>query len=564
MIKQNRIFSIVRVLLVFILFLTALHQTPFSHAKEFHSPTESYKSIINLFDGELAYETVNELCKDKYEGRQSGTEAGLKSAQWIASKFQEYGLEPYSENSYLQTFNIPFFNYSIPTSLSFFNSTSWSQSSYKEDYVVFPGSGSNHIKGEVVFVGQGMISEDKQFDEYKGVDCQGKIVLIADERYYEPIMPTEEYLTNRYKYKIQHALDHGAIGLIFISHPQSYSILLELVMEKKVYSMSDNIPDDFPIVYIIEDVFDEHFAREESYKSLIQRNYEFHEVVSFETGVIAQIETTTDGADKEAHNVIGFIPSAKKETEKSIIIGAHYDHLGKIAISNEIYPGANKNASGVAVMIEIVRILSQSPVVSQYHIVFIAFASGEAKALGARNYVNHPLFPINQVELMLNLEQVGSDINPSWFALTNLHNFHNNFVDPLDQLCFERLSHDYEIVDLYSNWWYPMDIGFDTDPFACHEVPFVTFRNYDMAYVACHHHRVSDTPEVVSPWILQEIGQVVVGFLLHCGDFSIFHIPDLENNTRFQHPVILLSGFHKGMIEQVAWGRFGGALMEVI
>jgi hypothetical protein len=82
--------------------------------------------------------------------------------------------------------------------------------------------------------------------------------------------------------------------------------------------------------------------------------------------------------------------------------------------------------------------------------------------------------------------------------------------------------------------------------------------------VACHHHRVSDTPEVVSPWILQEIGQVVVGFLLHCGDFSIFHIPDLENNTRFQHPVILLSGFHKGMIEQVAWGRFGGALMEVI
>ncbi|MCE5223483.1 M28 family peptidase [bacterium] len=119
-------------------------------------------------------------------------------------------------------------------------------------------------------------------------------------------------------------------------------------------------------------------------------------------------------------NVVGFIPSANPECKKSIVIGAHYDHLGK-SISGQIYRGANDNASGTSVVIEMARILSDVILLSSVNIVFVAFTGEEQGLYGSKYYADYPLFPLNQSLAMINLDMVGTGTG-NWEIGSNFRN----------------------------------------------------------------------------------------------------------------------------------------------
>lgn len=107
----------------------------------------------------------------------------------------------------------------------------------------------------------------------------------------------------------------------------------------------------------------------------------------------------------QARNVFGEI-KARKKTDKTIIISAHYDHLGRMG-KNTYFPGANDNASGNGMLLSLIEKLIRKPL-KNYNIVFIAFAGEEAGLIGSEFMVNHPLFPLKNIRFLLNLDIMGS------------------------------------------------------------------------------------------------------------------------------------------------------------
>jgi len=119
-------------------------------------------------------------------------------------------------------------------------------------------------------------------------------------------------------------------------------------------------------------------------------------------------------------NVVGYLPASDPNCKKSIVIGAHYDHLGR-SLSGQIYRGANDNASGTSVVIETARVLSRSILLSSVNIVFIAFTGEEQGLYGSKYYADYPLFPLNQSLAMFNLDMVGTGTGV-WEVGSNFRN----------------------------------------------------------------------------------------------------------------------------------------------
>ena len=133
------------------------------------------------------------------------------------------------------------------------------------------------------------------------------------------------------------------------------------------------------------------------------------------TNVAASIEVELTPSRANGKNVIGILPGRGPLAEETIVIGAHYDHVGMGGAGSlapgtiAVHNGADDNASGTTAMIETARALTKrlADKESRRRIVFMAFTGEERGLLGSRYYVEHPLFPIDETVAMLNLDMVG-------------------------------------------------------------------------------------------------------------------------------------------------------------
>ncbi len=105
-------------------------------------------------------------------------------------------------------------------------------------------------------------------------------------------------------------------------------------------------------------------------------------------------------------NVIGYV-KGKTHPDEFIVITAHYDHLGRLG-KNVYFPGANDNASGIALLLELAQQYTKPENQPDYSIAFIAFAAEEAGLVGSRYYTDHPVFPLNQIKFLINMDLLGT------------------------------------------------------------------------------------------------------------------------------------------------------------
>lgn len=137
--------------------------------------------------------------------------------------------------------------------------------------------------------------------------------------------------------------------------------------------------------------------------------------------------------EQQAANVIGYLPSSVP-SDSVIVICAHYDHLGRMG--STLFPGANDNASGTALLLDMARHYSRPENKPAYTLLFIAFGAEEAGLVGSTFYVNHPLLPLNRISMVLNLDlmaggseglmMVNALQNPAAYsALDSLNKAHN-------------------------------------------------------------------------------------------------------------------------------------------
>ena len=244
-----------------------------------------------------------------------------------------------------------------------------------------PMSANGTVTGKIQAVGFGISATALQYDDYAQTDVSGKIVLIKTSSP-DGTHPHSKYIEyNDERKKIQTAATKGAIGVLLYNEDANYT-LPEADYRRNV--TAETIP-----VFIIDDA---------TAKKLLA----YSGPITLSTDLQEEVRT--------GHNVIGFIDNHAPTT---VVIGAHYDHLGHGEIegslyrgSSAIHNGADDNASGIALMLALANTLSRDTLM-QNNYLFIAFSGEEMGLFGSKAFVHSPLMQNYTVNYMLNYDMVG-------------------------------------------------------------------------------------------------------------------------------------------------------------
>jgi hypothetical protein len=359
------------------------------------------------------------LASEELTGRGVDT-PGIKLARdFIAREFAAYGLLPGGErDTYVQTFEAATgVTVKEPTSLSLGGA---SLVTLNTDWTPLGLSRSGFVEGEVVFAGYGITAKDYGYDDYAGLDVKGKIVILL--RYEpppkndkSPFRKAPRYSTHAaLRAKANNAREHGAAGMILVDLNTPGTGEKELISTRNSLWRGGNSLVAAQIRRsVIEPWLD---ARGVSLKTLKEKIDRAEQPASQNIpGLTMRLQVTLEENRERAENVVGILPGSDPELRKeAVVIGAHYDHLGfghfgTLDRSSEgrIHHGADDNASGTAVLLDLARRLSQSLSRPARTIVFAAFSGEELGLYGSRHYVNYPPVRLSATKAMINLDMVG-------------------------------------------------------------------------------------------------------------------------------------------------------------
>jgi hypothetical protein len=364
-------------------------------------------------------QSLTYLSSDELEGRGINTGGINLAAAYIAGNFHASGLLPLPGMSdYFQRFDLTTADGIAPeTSLA----VDGKPLKLNEDYSVLSFSAEKSFSGPVVFVGYGITSAEHHYDDYAGVDVKGKVVLAWR---YEPVGKNGKTLFGKgdewsdlahLDTKAKNAKDHGAVALILANPPSSKNgdSLLPFAHSYQESSAA------LPVLHVKRKVVDGWLqsAIGQDARSLEAKidakpspaSQELKDVAV--EGKVALKRTT-----RSLRNVVGYLPGAGPHADEYVIVGAHYDHLGRggpgsLAInSHAIHHGADDNGSGTASVMEMARELGDAYAHGKRwprSIIFMTFTAEEEGLIGSSHFVNHPPIPLKKVVAMLNLDMVG-------------------------------------------------------------------------------------------------------------------------------------------------------------
>jgi hypothetical protein len=390
-----------------ILFLTAaifmvsvLHQQePVRHADE-----QTILRYFHTISSEEIAGWLTELCSPKYNGRLAGTPEYLAAAEWTASKLKEWGIQPAGDNgSYFQWFKHP---YTVVNDIGALQlqipqkDGSVIIKNYSAPDSYYPGmnSGTGEVTAEVVWVGYGVTAPELNYDDYKGVDVRGKVVLMNRDVPYKDVRNPEYAKWVKYCYhqnKVENAAAHGAAGMLYIDG-NSANPNITYVRDMIVTGIGPG-----PLTDIMA-------GSGKDNKILLGQIDKTFRPASFATGrIITMKANTTRHPDGKTCNVVGMIEGTDSLLkDEVIIIGGHLDAVGNAG--GLLVAGGLDNASGVVDIMAAARALALSGIKMKRTVLFLFIGGEEVGLLGSRYYAKHPLFPKEKTVTYINLDMVGN------------------------------------------------------------------------------------------------------------------------------------------------------------
>jgi len=367
---------------------------------------------------------LQKLCSPEFNGRLTGTPEFVACAQWAADRFREWGVKPAGENgTYFQWFDWPYTVLNNSGSLSLklpqpdgtFITKSYA---YPENYYPGMNSGSGEVTSDVIFVGFGVTAPELNYDDYKGIDVKGKIVLVnRDVPPTDPMNPEYKKWVGYcyHQYKLENAVKHGAAGFIYIDGNLA----------------NPNISYDASIIVCgvgPEPVADIFSGTRTTNAEVVAKIRKTMKPASFGTGKVMTIkENTTRHIDGKGCNVIGMVegtdPVLKNEV---IIIGGHLDAVGN---AGRAVNGALDNGSGVIDIMGAAKAMAQSGIALKRTVVFLLFGGEETGLIGSKLFVKSPTFPKEKTITMINLDMVGNGTGLSVNASKPFRNLLTYFED---------------------------------------------------------------------------------------------------------------------------------------
>lgn len=341
---------------------------------------------------------VSYLASDALDGRRTGTPGANDAARYVAGEFSRAGLTPANGKmerkpraiiaSYLQTFPyVGRVELGKNNVLSLHNGEAVANLKAGEDWMPLAISANQTLDlTGIVNAGYGITANELNHNDYKGTYSKAQVAVIQKGTP-DGDNPHSRFTTaGQLRFKVAAAQSAGVGALLIISS-------------------EDDLKND----------------------ALARLNYDNAGLAGIPVAVISkqtaeklanakEVKLTTDvvRAEVPAYNVVGVLegsdPVLKNET---IILGAHYDHLGRggegslAPRSGEIHHGADDNASGTAGLIELARVFGAQRPKLKRTLVFIAFGGEEEGLLGSNYYVNHPLVPLDKTTAMINMDMIG-------------------------------------------------------------------------------------------------------------------------------------------------------------
>jgi len=312
------------------------------------------------------------LTSDSLTGREAGTEGERKTINYLRLQFEAIGIQPKGSqaDSYYQQFSDMEVVYHKSTSLKVHNI----RYQYRMDFSVAALSRNGNGSGRLIDGLQGLVIPEKGIDQLSNLgDLKGKFVLI-DLHVDDPLINDTSIigkLTPRYR--MMTALSKGAYGVIFWNQDSPW------FGDLFNFRSADTLPG-FAL-----------YVNQPTLKRLKRQ-----------TGTLIEVNVQIERKTCTYNNVIGFIDNHALRT---IVIGAHFDHLG-LKKDGRIFYGADDNASGTAGVLELARYLNtHRDTLNNY--LFIGFSAEEKGLLGSDYFVKHPTVPISTVRFMLNLDMIG-------------------------------------------------------------------------------------------------------------------------------------------------------------
>jgi hypothetical protein len=361
------------------------------------------------------------LASDQCEGRGVTTKGVNLAADYIAAEFEKAGLKPGGlEHGYFQPFTIPAAKLESPPTLTL-QGPQGQEIELQEGkhFHVLSFSHSGRFTAPLVFAGYGATSDKEgQYDDYEDIDAAGKIVVIlrdtprADNRY--SAFPNRQHHRLFFS-KIQNAEKHKAAGILFVNDRDTAQDGDDLYDFNFFATLSG--PGKVPMFHVRRSVLDEMLVSSlgttlDSLESDIDRDLRPRSVPL--TGWSAYLDVQVTRSTISVKNVVGYLEGDNLLGKETVILGAHYDHLGYGGMGSladlkkpAIHHGADDNGSGTTTLLELARRFGQMPNREGRRLVFMAFSGEESGLLGSHYYTQHPLFPLSETVAMINMDMVG-------------------------------------------------------------------------------------------------------------------------------------------------------------
>jgi peptidase M28-like protein/PDZ domain-containing protein/PA domain-containing protein len=360
-------------------------------------------------------EQVKTLASPAMEGRRSGTAGADLAARHVARVFGEAGLKPGGDQSgYLQAFSVPTgIRLGSPNTMAVVGPASRAMT-LEQDFVPLAVSENGRVDGDLVFAGYGITAGDLGWDDYAAIDVHDRIVLVlaGEPRGRDagsPFRKPDAYHYSERRHKVINARQHGARAVLLVT---STSANKDRLPELRGLTQ----PWGVLAAAVTRPVADALLAPTgTTLTALAERIDRAFKPDSFPVpGVKLALSVDLVRERGTTANVIGVLPGTDgKLKDEAIVVGAHYDHLGRGGegslapdAAGTIHPGADDNASGVAAVMGLARTFAAGGGVPRT-LVFVAFAGEEMGLLGSEEYVRHPAFPLDRTALMVNLDMVG-------------------------------------------------------------------------------------------------------------------------------------------------------------
>jgi len=378
-------------------------------------------AAMQKIDPERIRAHVRFLSHDLLEGRGTGQRGGDIAAEYIGTQFALYGLKPAGDSgSYLQKVPMVGITPAAETTFSLVPSKgAVTDLKPLEQYVAYDQTQQpqSDVDAEIVYVGYGIEAPEYKWDDYKGTDVRGKVLLMLVN---EPPSDDVNFFKGkaltyygRWTYKYEEAARKGAVGAILIHQTEMASYPWEVVRNsnsgEKSYLKLDGAPKLKVASWIRFDPAKQMaVAAGMDLDQMIvdARSRDFHPVtlpVRLKAHIVSKIRPF------ESNNVLAMLPgSDHKLKSEAVIYTAHYDHLGirPDMPGDNIYNGANDNATGCGILLEIARAYSEATQRPRRSMLFASVTAEEQGLLGSEYLSKHPPIPAGRISLDLNYDDV--------------------------------------------------------------------------------------------------------------------------------------------------------------